>query len=193
MITPKEIFIIAGANGVGKTTFALNLIDDGLVTHYLNADEIATEMKMQYPEATNIKAARVFLARLDKFSKGDESFAFETTLSGLKYLKHIHNWKKIGWKISIFYLFVTSDNVSKKRVVERVDHGGHSIPEEDIVRRFPKSLKNYFHQYLTLADYSQCIYNEDEQPIIVFEATNGKIRNTNPKIYLDFLELINNG
>ena len=92
MSNTKEIFIIAGPNGAGKTTFTMDLIDEGFVTHYLNAYEIAKEYQVKYPATANIKAARAFLQRLDKFSKGDESFAFETTLSGLKYLKHIKNW-----------------------------------------------------------------------------------------------------
>ena len=188
----KEIFIIAGPNGAGKTTFTMDLIDEGFVTHYLNADEIAKEYQVKHPETANIKAARAFLQRLNKFSKGDESFAFETTLSGLKYLKHIKSWQKQGWKISIFYLLVTSVEVSKNRVAERVEHGGHDIPIKDIERRFSKSIHNFYHQYSKLADYSQCIYNENEQPKIVFEAFKGEISVSDKLYYQVFLELVKN-
>ena len=192
MSDPKEIFIIAGPNGAGKTTFTMDLIDEGFVAHYLNADEIAKEYRVKHPEAANIKAARAFLNRMDKFSQGDESFAFETTLSGLKYLKRIKNWKGQGWKVSIFYLLITSVEVSKNRVTERVEHGGHDIPTKDIERRFAKSIHNFHYQYSKLADYSQCIYNENEQPMIVFEVFNGEISVSNKLYYQAFLELVEN-
>ena len=85
----KEIFIIAGPNGAGKTTFALDLIDAGIISHYLNADDIAREISPADPQKANVKAARIFLKRLKQLSIGDESFAFETTLSGLRYMEHI--------------------------------------------------------------------------------------------------------
>ncbi len=56
----KEIFIIAGPNGAGKTTFALDLIDAGIISHYLNADDIAREISPADPQKANVKAARIF-------------------------------------------------------------------------------------------------------------------------------------
>ncbi|MBN2865409.1 MAG: hypothetical protein JXK16_05320 [Thiotrichales bacterium] len=93
---------------------------------------------------------------------GDESFAFETTLSGLRYMEHMSFWQKNGWMVSIFYLLVSSAEVSKQRVLERVEHGGHSIPSDDIERRFPKSLLNFYRYYAKQANFAECLYNENQ-------------------------------
>jgi predicted ABC-type ATPase len=188
----KEIFIIAGPNGAGKTTFALDLIDSGIITHYLNADVIARELSPVDPQKANVKAARIFLKRLKRLSVGDESFAFETTLSGLRYLEHIKCWQKEGWMVSVFYLLVSSSDVSKQRVAERVEHGGHSIPNDDIERRFPKSLLNFYSYYAKQVNFAECLYNENQVPVSIFEVKQGHLLIKDAQLYNHFLELIEN-
>ena len=190
MSKQKEIFIIAGPNGAGKTTFALDLIDNGLITHYLNADEIARELSPSDPQKVNVKAARIFLKRLKRLSMGDESFAFETTLSGLRYMEHMNFWQKNGWMVSIFYLLVSSAEVSMQRVLERVEHGGHSIPTEDIERRFPKSLLNFYRHYAKQANFAECLYNENQEPVSIFEVKQGMMAIKEAGLYDHFMELI---
>ncbi|MCF6346285.1 MAG: zeta toxin family protein [Thiomicrorhabdus sp.] len=104
----KEVFIIAGPNGAGKTTFAVNLIDNGWIQHFVNADEIAKKYTHLEHHLANFKASRVFLKTIDRLEKGKESFAFETTLSGKAYLKRVKRLKAQGWKVSLYYLFVSS-------------------------------------------------------------------------------------
>jgi predicted ABC-type ATPase len=186
----KEIFIIAGPNGAGKTTFALDLIDAGIISHYLNADDIAREISPADPQKANVKAARIFLKRLKQLSIGDESFAFETTLSGLRYMEHIKSWQKEGWMVSVFYLLVSSPEISKQRVAERVVHGGHSIPSEDIERRFPKSLLNFYQHYAKQVNYAECLYNENQEPVSIFEVERGRLTVKETELYSYFMELI---
>ncbi|MBR7887567.1 zeta toxin family protein [Marinomonas sp. A79] len=186
----KEIFIIAGPNGAGKTTFALGLIDEGIIKHYLNADEIAREISPEDPQKANVKAARIFLQRLRGLSSGNTSFAFETTLSGLRYLKHIEEWRESGWLVSVFYLLVSSPEVSKQRVIERVEHGGHNIPSEDIERRFPKSLVNFYRYYSKQVNYAECLYNENQEPMSIFERKQGQLIINEKELYTYFMELI---
>ncbi|WP_127470634.1 zeta toxin family protein [Thiomicrorhabdus aquaedulcis] len=186
----KEIFIIAGPNGAGKTTFALGLIDEGIIKHYLNADEIARELSPSDPQKANIKAARIFLRRLKVLSLGNESFALETTLSGLRYLEHIKEWQSAGWMVSVFYLLLSSPEVSKQRVAERIAHGGHSIPEKDIVRRFPKSIINFYRYYSKQVNYAECLYNENQEPLSIFEVKQGQVIINQVEFYDYFMELI---
>ena len=53
----KEIVIVAGANGSGKTTFARKLLE---ITNYefLNADDIAKEMNPVNPAESRIAAGK---------------------------------------------------------------------------------------------------------------------------------------
>lgn len=188
----KEIFIIAGPNGAGKTTFALDLIDEGIITHYLNADEIARELSPSDPQKAKVSAARIFLKRLKALSMSDESFAFETTLSGLRYLDHIRSWQQDGWMVSIFYLLLSSSDVSKQRVSERVEHGGHGIPSDDIERRFPKSLLNFYRCYAKQVNFAECLYNENQEPVSIFEVQQGQLIVKEAGLYCHFMELIEN-
>ncbi|VAW49774.1 hypothetical protein MNBD_GAMMA04-1417, partial [hydrothermal vent metagenome] len=98
MSNPKEVFIIAGANGAGKTTFALNLIDNRFIKHFVNADEIAKEYWGLGEGIANIKASRTFLKTINSLEKGSESFAFETTLSGKGHLQRVKRLQEQGWK-----------------------------------------------------------------------------------------------
>jgi len=185
----KEVFIIAGPNGAGKTTFAVNLIDNGWIQHFVNADEIAKEYTHLDSHLANFKASRVFLKTIDRLEKGKESFAFETTLSGKAYLKRVKRLKAQGWKVSLYYLLVSSPEISVSRVAERVAHGGHPIASEMIYRRFPKSLMRFYNQFLPIVDYAECILNEGEEPLSVFKSINGKIVEKNELLFKKFLAL----
>lgn len=55
----KEIVIIAGANGVGKTTFARSFLED-YDYEFLNADEIAKSISEKDFEKKPISAGKLF-------------------------------------------------------------------------------------------------------------------------------------
>ncbi len=64
-----------------------------------------------------------------------ESFASETTLSGLNYIDRIKNWKKIGYEIILYFLKLENEEMAIQRVQLRVAEGGHNVPEDVIIRR----------------------------------------------------------
>ncbi|BBP44857.1 hypothetical protein THMIRHAS_02300 [Thiosulfatimonas sediminis] len=185
----KEVIIIAGPNGAGKTTFAMNLIDLGYIEHFINADEIAKEHAHLGMDKANIKASREFLKQLAILEQEEINFAFETTLSGRSHIKRIRKLQEKGWKVSLFYLMLPSPELSISRVAERVSHGGHNIPQEDIKRRFPKSLNHYYDDYMPLVDYSECLLNESENPLTVFRSNEGIIKEQNEELFSYFLEV----
>ena len=178
----KELTIVAGPNGAGKTTFSFALIDEGHIEHFINADEIAKSLTHLNLELRNIKAGRLFLNRLNLAIKDEHNVCFETTLSGLSYLRLIKRLKQQGWQVSLYYLALESVDLSKQRVAERVNHGGHSIPAKDIERRFPKSVFNLFHHYLEAVDEVYCLLNMD-QPELIFTKQNANIKIFNQQHY----------
>jgi predicted ABC-type ATPase len=188
---PKEIYIIAGPNGAGKTTFSYALIDEGVVNHFVNADEIAKEIShTRLGEHKDFNAGKLMLARLDSLSDGIDNFAFETTLSGTSYINRIRRWRSQGWIVNLYYLFVRDVSVSINRVAERVAHGGHDIPLEHIRRRYGKSLKNLMGRFITEVDYVECILNDQEVPITIFKAYNGKVYDHDSTLYPSFIEKV---
>ena len=173
-------WIIAGPNGAGKTTFALEYLPQVAgCRNFINADLIAAGLSPLAPEKELITASRLLLKELDSHIKKLEDFAFETTLAGRGYLRLIERLQKEGWQVELVYLALPSVEMSSLRVAERVTHGGHDIAAENIIRRFPRSLKNLLHHYSTQVDYTRCFMNSGNAPELVFEqqAENRKILN----------------
>ena len=144
----KKIIIIAGPNGAGKTTFALNFLPaEAQTLRFINADLIAAGLAPFNPESASFKAGRLMLEEIDECVDAGHSFAFETTLSGLVYLKKIVIWQKLGYKVKLWFLSLPNDDIAVSRVARRVLQGGHNIPEDVIRRRFKAGLENFHERY----------------------------------------------
>ena len=96
-----------------------------------------------------------------------ESFAFETTLSGLSYLRHIEEWKKLGYRVSLFFLALPSAEIAIDRVAERVKQGGHNIPENVIRRRFIAGKHNFELYYRDAVDAWAYYDNSGNEPVMI--------------------------
>ncbi len=151
--TLKKIIIIAGPNGAGKTTFARDFLpQEAHMLRFVNADLIAAGLSPFNPEVATFKAARLMLKEIDECAQKGESFSFETTLSGLTYLQRIKDWRTEGYIVKIWFLSLDSADYAVSRVAERVEQGGHNIPEEIIRRRFAAGLNNFQNKYKAVAD-----------------------------------------
>lgn len=164
----KQIIIIAGPNGAGKTTFARSFLpEEAQLPRFINADLIAAGLSPFAPEAAAVKAGRLMLEEIATCVQRGESFAFETTLAGLGYLRHIERWHAQGYHISLFFLMLPKVETAIARVAERVRQGGHDIPEPVIRRRFAAGLHNFNLRYKANVD-SWAIYdNTDAQPVLL--------------------------
>ena len=168
----KKIIIIAGPNGAGKTTFAREYLPkEANCPTFINADLIAAGLAPFAPETASIKAARLMLNEIKAHVKAGNSFAFETTLSGKIYAKHIADWKKQGYKITMVFLSLPTAEFAIARVAARVAAGGHNIPEATIRRRFSTGIHNFQKVYKELADNWALYDNSGEQPIIIERGT----------------------
>lgn len=124
MSGPK-IVIIAGPNGAGKTTFAQAFLpQEAQCPRFINADLIAAGLSPFAPEAETIKAGRLMLQEIAGCAVRGESFAFETTLAGRVYLRHIEDWRRSGYHVSLFFVSLPTAEMAVARVAERVRQGG---------------------------------------------------------------------
>ena len=168
-------WIIAGPNGAGKTTFALEFLPRiADCNEYINADLIAAGLSPLMPEREIMAASRIYLVELSAHISKRVNFAFESTLSGLSYLRSVKRLKAEGWNVELIYLALPSVEMSKQRVAERVAHGGHNISLQDIERRFPRSLYNLIHLFSPVVDHCLCFMNHGEYPELVFEQQGSK-------------------
>ena len=107
------------------------------------------------------------LREIDNCVKHRESFAFETTLSGLGYLARIREWRSMGYKISLYFLALPSPETAILRVAAHVRQGGHNIPESIIRRRFIAGLRNFEVFYKSEVDHWVKYNNLGDQPVLI--------------------------
>ena len=165
MDRPK-IVIIAGPNGAGKTTFARAYLPQvAQCPRFINADLIAAGLSPFAPELAAIKAGRLMLEEIAACVARRDSFAFETTLSGLGYLRHIRAWRAAGFHVRLLFLSLPSVDLAVERVAQRVRHGGHDIPQDVIRRRFESGRRNFVTAYRDSVDSWVLVDNSDVKPI----------------------------
>ena len=167
-MTVKKIIIIAGPNGAGKTTFACSFLpEEAQCPRFINADLIAAGLSPFAPQAVAVKAGRLMLEEITTCVRRGESFAFETTLSGLGYLKHIRKWRVQGFHVTLYFLTLPTAETAIARVAERVRQGGHDIPEPVIRRRFAAGLRNFNQSYKAVVDAWAKYDNAGAEPVLL--------------------------
>ena len=153
MPAPKPtIYLIAGCNGAGKTTFAKEFLPSIGVTRFLNADEIARGLSPLDPSVVAFKAGRLLLGELRELIDRQETLALESTLSGKTYVKIFKEAKQRGYRIELHFVWIPDVREAIRRVRQRVIEGGHDVPVEDIRRRFARSIQHLLDDYTSLAD-----------------------------------------
>ena len=172
------LWLVAGANGVGKTTYARDHIKSYSGTKsFVNLDEIARGLSPFEPEAQRVRAARVSLNYLNSVLEMPrpqnaaldlrKSISLETTLAGLTHLRTIDRAKANGWNVNMLYFAVQSPELALARIARRVSEGGHDIPEVDARRRFQRSLHN-FGLYAAKCDLWR-VFDNNARPKVVAE------------------------
>ncbi len=140
MIRPRLTFI-AGANGSGKTTLTRwNAVFKEIPL--LDPDAIANALQATTSLLPPIAAARQVLKSAAEHLKKSESFAIETTLSGRNYLQMMLDAKARGFEVRLVYIGTESVEINLARIRNRVLAGGHDVPENDVRRRYQRSLEN---------------------------------------------------
>jgi predicted ABC-type ATPase len=152
-VSQPTIYLIGGCNGAGKTTFAREFLlkEVGCAT-FLNADYLALGLSPLSPEIAAMKAGRLLLTEFKSLIAKKKTFALESTLSGLTYLRLLRAAKRHGFRIYLHYLWLPNPAIASARVRERVKKGGHNVPVADIRRRFTRGQQHFVHDYAPLAD-----------------------------------------
>jgi len=132
------IVAVAGPNGAGKTTFfEAHLKASGL--RFLNADILAGELGIDAYHAAEV-AAKL----RQEFVSQKESFVFETVFSDpvgdkLSFLKQT---AQQGYTVVLCFIGIADVDRSEERVAMRVSQGGHDVPTDKLMARFPRTMTN---------------------------------------------------
>jgi predicted ABC-type ATPase len=171
-MTEKNLYIIAGCNGAGKTTASYTILPEIIdCKEFVNADEIARGLSPFQPEKVAIDAGRIMLKRINELINEDENFAFETTLSTKSYRNKILLAKEKGFTVTLLFFWLQNVELAKERVRIRVIEGGHNIDSQTIERRYYKGIENLFNIYLPIVDGALILDNSEGKHELIAEKT----------------------
>lgn len=171
-----KLYIIAGPNGSGKTTFAKEFLPHfAKCSLFVNADLIAQGLSPFSPATVGLKAGRLLLEEINHFVDKRLDFALESTLAGKTYLTLIKKMKIKGYSVRILFLWIPDPGLAKERIKQRVKNGGHNVPADDIVRRFKRSMNNFVEYYQALCDAWVIVDNSGEVPSPIAEYLGSRL------------------
>lgn len=155
------MWVLAGANGAGKSTF-YRLVLQPRGVRWVNADEIARAL---WPEAADERAyaAGEIAAELRESAiAAGLDFATETVFSHESKLALVHNARAHGYRVTVVYVHLTSAELHVARVAQRVAEGGHSVPAAKILARRERVLR-LMREALLVADDAVVLDNSDDR------------------------------
>jgi predicted ABC-type ATPase len=132
------ILAIAGPNGAGKTTFYFSHLEP-IALAFIEADHLSRQLDLEPYEA-----ARLANELRRQFFRELVSFVFETVFSDpvgdkLAFLKEA---AESGYTVVLCFVGISGPEISEERVAMRVSQGGHDVPSEKLVARFPRTISN---------------------------------------------------
>jgi len=175
----KNLYIIAGCNGAGKTTASLTILPEILNCHeFVNVDAIAKGLSPFQPEKVAVEAGRIMINRIEHLLDKKFNFAFETTLASRMYKNTILRSQAAKYDVTLLFFWLQTVELAKKRVEKRVSEGGHNIDATVIERRYTSSIRNLFDIYLPIVNHALIFDNSEGQHELIAK----KINNSNISI-----------
>ncbi|MCW5672701.1 MAG: zeta toxin family protein [Hydrogenophaga sp.] len=140
-------YLLAGPNGAGKSTLYRAALASGLIppeAEFVNADlhEAAHLQHIAQP-AKRSQMARQWAdqQRAACLAAGD-SFVSETVFSHPSKLDLLAAAKAAGFSVVLLVVCVDDPRQLLARVQQREHEGGHSVPPDRILARYPRTLAN---------------------------------------------------
>jgi len=165
MSATKQLWVLAGGNGAGKSTFYQQfLAPTGLP--FVNADILARQLDAENTEAVSYKAAKLAEKLRMNLLQSGASFCFETVFSHPSKIDFLAAAKTLGYEIILVYIHLQTDELNQARVAQRVMQGGHNVPTDKITARIPRTMR-YVSDALPLVDMAKFYDNSSKnQPFL---------------------------
>ncbi len=147
MTQPPVFHLLAGPNGAGKSTLYRALVRDEIISGeliFVNPDIFEREHLQHIVDpGQRSEAARDWAdaQRASKLARG-ESFVSETVFSHESKLALIDEAVAHGYVVALYVVALDDPQRLLARVQRRVREGGHDVPPERILARYPRTLAN---------------------------------------------------
>ena len=133
----KLYTIIGGVNGSGKSSLTGALkaerSDLGII---IDVDKLNAQL------GSVIEGGKAAVKKIQDCIERGISFTQETTLSGVRTEHTIRKAKENGYQIRLYYVGLDTVEESLKRIENRVSKGGHTIPRQDVERRYRRRFED---------------------------------------------------
>lgn len=180
-----EIVVLAGTNGAGKSSVAGAALRSAGGSCY-DPDE-ATRVYMAAgldPAEANSRAWHRGRRQLESAITDGLDYAFETTLGGRTITRLLLEAAERGHAVRVWYVGLASPELHIRRVRERVEKGGHDIPEAKIRERFDASRENLVRLLPAVAELkvfdnsAEAALEDGEapEPVLLLHVRDGRIR-----------------
>ena len=175
MSNNKQLWILSGGNGSGKSTF-YNQFLAPIGLPFINADILAKKLNAENTQAVSYQAADLAEKLRRNLLRLGTNFCFETVFSHPSKIDFLAKAKSIGYEIILIYIHLQNDELNLARVAQRVMQGGHDVPTDKIISRIPRTMR-YVKDALPLVDMAKFYDNSSTSQafLSVAQLKNGQL------------------
>jgi len=170
----SRLDLVVGPNGAGKSSFVeFVLADQRPGVPFVNADVIAAERWPDDPLGHGRDAALAAEQIREALIARGESFIAETVASHPSKVDLVRRACRAGYHVHLVVVAVPEE-YSVARVAQRVEAGGHDVPEDRIRSRWRRLWDNVV-AMIELADSAEVFDNAGERPRTIATFVAGDI------------------
>lgn len=110
-----------------------------------------------------------------------KSYSFETVMSHPSKLDEIVDAKNKGFKTYLYFVCIEDPLINISRIENRVEKGGHPVPEEKVIKRYISTLSNLL-PALRVVDKAYIFDNSTQAMRLFAQVKNGAIEIVDDKV-----------
>ena len=131
------LHLLVGPNGAGKSTLYEAVIGPATHLEFVNADLIAAARWPDDPSDRSYEAATLAAAHRRELIGHRQSFVAETVFSHRSRLDLLRDAVAAGY-LTALHAVMVPEELAVARVKNRVEAGGHPVPEDKVRNRFQR-------------------------------------------------------
>ncbi|RLD53686.1 MAG: hypothetical protein DRJ01_19055 [Bacteroidetes bacterium] len=161
-----NLYVIAGCNGSGKSTFAKSLIPKHVKSFDFNKTELAFYNQIEDSELRSKfakdKAIKTFEDAIKTAISNKKDFCYETNFD-IEPLYWPNKFKENGYTLNIIFFCIENQTIARDRIKVRIENKGHFVDNKTIDIKWKAGYKNinsYYNYFENILIIDNSNYNE---------------------------------